>query len=34
AASAVAIADELLAKHSKETDDAMVLAARHRGTLP
>jgi phosphoserine phosphatase RsbX len=31
AAHAVVIADELLAKHAKETDDAMVLAARHRG---
>ncbi len=31
AASAMVIADELLGKHSKETDDAMVLAARHRG---
>ncbi|MCV7410809.1 stage II sporulation protein M [Mycobacterium florentinum] len=33
AASAVAIADHILAKHAKETDDAMVLAARHRGAL-
>lgn len=31
ATSAAAIADETLAKHAKETDDAMVLAARHRG---
>jgi serine/threonine protein phosphatase PrpC len=31
AAHAVVIADELLAKHARETDDAMVLAARHRG---
>jgi serine phosphatase RsbU (regulator of sigma subunit) len=31
AASAVVIAERLLAKHAKETDDAMVLAARHRG---
>ncbi|ORW48684.1 stage II sporulation protein M [Mycobacterium paraense] len=32
AAHAVVIAEELLGKHAKETDDAMVLAARHRGT--
>lgn len=31
AASAVTIAEGLLAKHAKKTDDAMVLAARHRG---
>jgi serine phosphatase RsbU (regulator of sigma subunit) len=31
AAPAVVIAEELLSKHAKETDDAMVLAARHRG---
>ncbi|QNI09676.1 SpoIIE family protein phosphatase [Mycobacterium kubicae] len=31
AASAVDIADQILSKHAKETDDAMVLAARHRG---
>jgi negative regulator of sigma-B (phosphoserine phosphatase) len=31
AATAVTIAEELLGKHAKETDDAMVLAARHRG---
>jgi negative regulator of sigma-B (phosphoserine phosphatase) len=31
AASAVTIAEGLLSKHAKETDDAMVLAARHRG---
>lgn len=31
AASATAIAEHILAKHSKETDDALVLAARHRG---
>lgn len=31
AASAVVITERLLAKHAKETDDAMVLAARHRG---
>lgn len=33
AASAVVIADHILGKHAKETDDAMVLAARHRGAL-
>ncbi|MCV7090876.1 SpoIIE family protein phosphatase [Mycobacterium interjectum] len=32
AAHAVVIAEELLGKHAKETDDAMVLTARHRGT--
>ena len=31
AAPATAIADQILAKHAKESDDAMVLAARHRG---
>ncbi|MGH3848784.1 MAG: SpoIIE family protein phosphatase [Pseudonocardiaceae bacterium] len=31
AASAVTIADEILRSHSKESDDALVLAARHRG---
>ena len=31
AASATVIAEELLGKHARETDDAMVLAARHRG---
>ncbi|OBI21840.1 stage II sporulation protein M [Mycobacterium sp. E2327] len=31
AATAVDIAEELLGKHAKEIDDAMVLAARHRG---
>ena len=31
AASATVIAEQILAKHAKETDDAMVLAARHRG---
>lgn len=31
ASSAVVIAEGLLGKHAKETDDAMVLAARHRG---
>jgi hypothetical protein len=31
AASATIIAEELLGKHARETDDAMVLTARHRG---
>ena len=31
AASATAIAEEILSKYAKESDDAMVLAARHRG---
>lgn len=31
AAPAAVIAEHILTKHSKETDDAMVLAARHRG---
>ena len=31
AAPATAIAEHILTKHCKETDDAMVLAARHRG---
>ena len=31
AASATVIAEEILNKHAKETDDALVLAARHRG---
>jgi phosphoserine phosphatase RsbX len=31
AASATVIAEEILSKHAKESDDAMVLAARHRG---
>jgi phosphoserine phosphatase RsbX len=31
AASAAVITDQILVKHAKETDDAMVLAARHRG---
>jgi phosphoserine phosphatase RsbX len=31
AAPAAAIAEQILAKHAKESDDAMVLAARHRG---
>ena len=34
AASAAVIADEILSKHAKDTDDAMVLAARHRGASP
>jgi phosphoserine phosphatase RsbX len=32
AASAAVIAEQILGKHAKESDDAMVLAARHRGT--
>lgn len=31
AASATAIAEEILSKYAKESDDAMVLTARHRG---
>ncbi len=31
AGSATAIAEHILSKHSKDTDDALVLAARHRG---
>jgi negative regulator of sigma-B (phosphoserine phosphatase) len=31
AGSATVIADEMLGKHAKQTDDALVLAARHRG---
>ena len=31
AASATVIADEILRKYAKESDDALVLAARHRG---
>jgi serine phosphatase RsbU (regulator of sigma subunit) len=31
AAPATVIAEQILSKHAKETDDAMVLAARHRG---
>ena len=31
AASATVIAEQILAKHAKDSDDAMVLAARHRG---
>jgi serine phosphatase RsbU (regulator of sigma subunit) len=34
AAPARVIAEEILSKHAKETDDAMVLAARHRGAWP
>ncbi|ORW71286.1 stage II sporulation protein M [Mycobacterium riyadhense] len=34
AATATAIAEQIIDKHAKETDDAMVLAARHRGALP
>lgn len=33
AASATVIAKELLSRHAKGTDDAMVLTARHRGAL-
>jgi phosphoserine phosphatase RsbX len=33
AASATVIAEQILSKDAKETDDAMVLAARHRGAL-
>lgn len=33
AATAPVIAEQILHKHAKETDDALVLAARHRGTL-
>lgn len=32
AASAKVIAEEILSKYAKESDDALVLAARHRGT--
>jgi serine phosphatase RsbU (regulator of sigma subunit) len=34
AASAKDIAEQILTKHAKETDDALVLTARHRGALP
>lgn len=34
AASATVIAEQILHRHRKGTDDALVLAARHRGTLP
>jgi phosphoserine phosphatase RsbX len=33
AAPANDIADQILSKHAKETDDALVLAARHRGAI-
>ena len=33
AASAEKIAEQILSEHSKKTDDAMVLTARHRGLL-
>ena len=32
AVSATVIAEEILSKYAKESDDALVLAARHRGT--
>lgn len=34
AGSATVIAEEILSKYAKESDDAMVLAARHRGKSP
>jgi phosphoserine phosphatase RsbX len=34
AASATVIAERILSRHRKEIDDALVLAARHRGTSP
>lgn len=34
AASAADIAEQILTKHAKESDDATVLAARHRGITP
>jgi negative regulator of sigma-B (phosphoserine phosphatase) len=34
AASATVIAEHVLATHSKDSDDALVLAARHRGVSP
>jgi phosphoserine phosphatase RsbX len=34
AASAAMIAEQILRQHGKDTDDALVLAARHRGTSP
>jgi phosphoserine phosphatase RsbX len=34
AAPAHVIADEILRKHGKDSDDALVLAARHRGSSP
>jgi phosphoserine phosphatase RsbX len=33
AAPAIDIADQILSKHAKETDDALVLTARHRGAI-
>jgi hypothetical protein len=30
--SSLAIADQILHRHAKDNDDALVLAARHRGT--
>jgi negative regulator of sigma-B (phosphoserine phosphatase) len=33
AAPAIDIAKQILSKHAKETDDALVLAARHRGAI-
>ena len=33
AASSLAIADQILRRHAKDSDDALVLAARHRGVL-
>jgi phosphoserine phosphatase RsbX len=33
AAPAIDIAEQILSKHAKETDDALVLAARHRGAI-
>jgi hypothetical protein len=32
AASATVIAEQILRRYRKETDDALVLAARHRGS--
>jgi serine phosphatase RsbU (regulator of sigma subunit) len=34
AASATTIAEHVLAHHSRETDDALIMAARHRGLAP
>jgi hypothetical protein len=34
AAPAKDIAEQILTKHAKETDDALVLAVRHRGAPP
>jgi phosphoserine phosphatase RsbX len=33
AAPAIDIAEQILSKHAKDTDDALVLAARHRGAI-